>query len=315
MELVQLRCFVAVARHGSFSGAAEVLDVAQSTLSRQIRALEVELRSSLFYRDGRGVRLTPSGSRFLDSVTGVLRSVDAAIESVHPDPQQIRGRLSMGLPPGLSGFLVLQLVHAFLQHLPLVTLSIAEGLSDRLCEQLAAGRLDCAVVRNAVRSPNIVVEPLLNEGLYLVGAKPVGKNDKVQLRQIVELPLVLPTASHSLRPLIDVAFARLGKLPNIVFEVDAVGSLADLAASGVGYVIVPEGTLGLVMKVQPLSAQLIEAPEFAAVLSFITPSTQPQSALHERGLKLVSQVIYNELQLFRSASNPVGLHSSVARSE
>jgi len=58
MNLNQLETFVHVAEHGSFSKAALVLGVAQPALSRQVRALEVELRESLFLRHGRGVQLT-----------------------------------------------------------------------------------------------------------------------------------------------------------------------------------------------------------------------------------------------------------------
>ena len=58
MNLNQLETFVHVAEHGSFSKAALVLGVAQPALSRQVRALETELREPLFLRHGRGVQLT-----------------------------------------------------------------------------------------------------------------------------------------------------------------------------------------------------------------------------------------------------------------
>jgi DNA-binding transcriptional LysR family regulator len=72
MEMIQIRHFVRIAETGSYIKAADLLDTGQSTLSRQVRALEVELRASLFYRHGRGVLLTEAGKKFLEYARGVL---------------------------------------------------------------------------------------------------------------------------------------------------------------------------------------------------------------------------------------------------
>ena len=65
MDLKQIEYFVHVAELGSFSKAAVVLDIAQPALSRQVRALETELREVLLLRNGRGVKLTDAGQRLL----------------------------------------------------------------------------------------------------------------------------------------------------------------------------------------------------------------------------------------------------------
>lgn len=70
MNLTQLETFVHVAEHGSFSKAALVLGVAQPSLSRQVRALEIELREPLLLRHGRGVQLTETGRQLLDHCHG-----------------------------------------------------------------------------------------------------------------------------------------------------------------------------------------------------------------------------------------------------
>ena len=72
MNLVQLETFVRVAELGSFSQAALVLKTAQPALSRQVRALETELRSTLLHRTGRGVVLTEAGQRLYEHCLGIL---------------------------------------------------------------------------------------------------------------------------------------------------------------------------------------------------------------------------------------------------
>jgi muramoyltetrapeptide carboxypeptidase len=71
MDFRQLQTFVQVAELGSFTRAAHVLQVAQPALSRQVRALEVELRQALFVRNGRGVTLTEAGTRLLAHARGI----------------------------------------------------------------------------------------------------------------------------------------------------------------------------------------------------------------------------------------------------
>ncbi len=86
MELQQLRCFVAVADHGSFTRAAQALTLSQPTLSQSVSKLETEFGTELFQRTSRGAALTSAGEILLESVRKVLESVDhtqAAVDAIH----------------------------------------------------------------------------------------------------------------------------------------------------------------------------------------------------------------------------------------
>ena len=84
MNLKQLEYFVQVAELGSFSKAAGVLEVAQPALSRQIRALETELKQQLFARNGRGVALTDAGKRLFDHSVAVLDTYNGSVRRYDP---------------------------------------------------------------------------------------------------------------------------------------------------------------------------------------------------------------------------------------
>ena len=98
MDLKQLEYFVHVAEFGSFTRASAFLRVAQPALSRQIRSLEVELRQTLFERNGRGVTLTEAGKRLLAHGRGILQQVDRARQDMEDQRGAGSGHLSVGMP-------------------------------------------------------------------------------------------------------------------------------------------------------------------------------------------------------------------------
>ena len=82
MEVHQLRYFCAIAKHGTFTRAAEFEHVAQPSLSQQILKLEDELGGKLFYRLPRAAKLTPLGESFLPRASAILQQIhDTKVEA------------------------------------------------------------------------------------------------------------------------------------------------------------------------------------------------------------------------------------------
>jgi LysR family nitrogen assimilation transcriptional regulator len=300
MELLQLQYFVRVAEQGSFSNAASQLEVGQPTLSRKIRALEVELRTHLFHRNGRGAQLTATGRRFLDHARGVLHGADAAMRSVREGAESYEGRVAIGLPPSVGRLVIPPLVTEFARRFPKASLSVVEGLSHGLYDQLLAGRLDFAVMRNPVASAHLSIELLTTEGFYLAGAKPVGRRGRsVALPDLVGLPFIMPSAPHTFRPLLEAAMARMNTTLNISYEIDAVPSLLDLAAAGLGYTLLPDSTCRTLPLPANLSCQKIAAPELYTTLCFVAPARTPKTQLPQETACLAREVLLREFALNR----------------
>lgn len=99
MELLELRYFMEVATAGSLSRAAAKLSVSQPTLSRQLRKLETEMRTELFYRHGRGVRPTSAGERLLDVARGTLQQLDDIKTELQSGTLDEVGEVTIGARP------------------------------------------------------------------------------------------------------------------------------------------------------------------------------------------------------------------------
>jgi DNA-binding transcriptional LysR family regulator len=145
VHLDLLRSFLTVVEHGSLNQAAERLHVAQSTLTRQIQALEHHVGGRLFERTATGVALTAAGRTFHEGVRPVL----AALEQVLDDTRrQVRGesaRLRIGCLMSLVGELLHPALAAFRRAHPEVKVRLADLSPGEQIEALRRGELDLAL--------------------------------------------------------------------------------------------------------------------------------------------------------------------------
>jgi len=279
MEITQIRHFVRIAETGSYIKAADLLDIGQSTLSRQVRALEVELRASLFYRHGRGVLLTEAGKKFLEYARGVLHLMDAAAIAVRDSESAFSGELAIGMAPSIGRAAIPTLLPKLVELYPRAAISVVEGLSGTLYDAVLLGQLDFALLYNPAASPNIRITPIVSEPLYLIGAGPVGADrDQVTLSAVAGLPLILPHGNHSIRVAVESAAARLGLGVNVRLQVDASYSTMELVAQGMGYSIMPR-LVGRSADLPALSWQKIEQPALETTLCMVQPAQQPNNPL------------------------------------
>ncbi|MCI4063049.1 LysR family transcriptional regulator [Micromonospora sp. R77] len=161
-----LRSFLAVYRSGSVTGAAELLGLAQPTVTAQLRALEEVVGRPLFDRLPRGVTPTAAGDELARRVAEPLDRLAVVLAddttSAYPRTVFLGGPaefLAERAVPAVAG-----LVGAGLQ------LRVSAGLPDQLLDDLVAGRLDLAVTSVRPRRRGLTVEPLYDEEFVLVAA-------------------------------------------------------------------------------------------------------------------------------------------------
>lgn len=240
MELRQLRYFVKVVEHGSFSQAAAALGVVTSALSQQISRLEGELATRLLQRTSKGVLATDAGLAFWRQAQLALRHADHA--ALAAQQARLSGHASVGLAPSTASVLGLPLMAAMRARYPEVRLHLVESLSGHLGQMLGARQLDLAVMFQVEQAHGWSVTPLLEERLYVMGLQGLPglpTRPRTKLEDLTTLPLILPSGPHGLRALVDKAFAQAKRRPNIVSEIDGLSLLMDAVAAGLGATIQP----------------------------------------------------------------------------
>ncbi|HEV2678414.1 MAG TPA: LysR substrate-binding domain-containing protein [Aliidongia sp.] len=288
MELLELRYFVMVADAGSFSRAAVKLGMTQPALSRQVQKLEQELRTSLFYRHGRGVTLTEAGRTLADAVRPLLQRLVDVKEALLAQGDRPTGVVTFGVPPSIGNTLAAPLAQRFREACPEATLRVHEAFSSTLLEWIESGRLDLAVLYDARRDRNLVVSPLLLEDFFLIQpAGGSGDPTALDMADIAALPLVLPGPENGFRRVIDAA-ARRAKIDlTIAMELDSIAALKQLVEAGAGSTILPFGAVHQEVLAGRLRARPIASAQMRAMLVTATPSHRPISRATHVLLRLV----------------------------
>src|ERR1700733_10140456 len=266
MDLKQLEYFRHVAELGSFTRAASFLSVVQPALSRQVRQLETELGQNLFERNGRGVVLTDAGTRLLEHARGILTQVGRARQELEDQRNGDSGHFTLGLPPTLGRSVTVPLVKAFERRLPNAQLATVEGLSAYIVEWLNLGRIDCALVYNALGSPTLDLQPLLEEQLFLIaplparGARGARKARKsVTLAELADYPLNIPSRPPAIRLSVESALAGVDVKIKVAHEIECIRAIMDLVRQGHGYAVLPLNAV----KSTPWSDEIVVKPILA----------------------------------------------------
>jgi DNA-binding transcriptional LysR family regulator len=239
MDLRQLRALVAVADHESFSAAARSLHTVQSNVSTHIARLERELGVTLVDRSSG--KLTPEGSVVVARarrIDGELSAIDAEIGSL---VGEVSGTVRVGVIGTTARWLVPELLHALDERYPHIRLILVDATTSSLLPQVAAGRLDSAVVNLPANDPDIDAEVLFDEDPIVVAPldHPLADHDEVTLAQLAEHPLLLGPPGTSFRDAVDAEATAAGIELSTHAEVDGMRLLASLAFQGFGAALLP----------------------------------------------------------------------------
>lgn len=304
MDLKQIEYFVRVAERRSFSRAAELLDVAQPTLSRQVRLLELELGQHLLYRNGRGAEPTEAGLRFLEHARALLALAERAKQDLQTLRETPTGKVVVGLPPRIARVLTPPLVQAFRRRFPEASIAVAEGLSAQMREWLLAGRVDLALLYDPAPSPQLGYESLFRENLVLVAAAdhqpPLPA--RIAVAGLGAYPLVLPSLPNAIRTLVESICRAQGVRLQVAAEVDAVQTIVELAAQGDAYAILPRSAARGPAAEHALSLSEIESPRITNNLVLASARHRPATRLATATGDLIRQL--NLAALFEPARPP-----------
>ena len=219
MDLRQLRYFLAVVEHGSFTRAAAATGRTQQALSKGIQALEQQLGARLFERGARQVRLTEVGRLLVEHARPASEVVRRFEDRLHELQTGAEGQVRIGTGPSTAGSLVAPAVLALRRHWPRLGVHVAGGILPELLPGLLARDLDVVVTLHisgdAEPDPRIQADVLAqDEYRVLASARhPLAGQQRIDLARLLGQPWVFGRRLGTIEAAFRQCFVQAGLEP------------------------------------------------------------------------------------------------------
>jgi DNA-binding transcriptional LysR family regulator len=254
----QLRAFLLVAQHHSFTRAAEALFITPSGLSVLIRELEKQLGFRLFDRTTRHVELTSQGSHLLITARRSLEDLDSAVSDIGQTARQSSQSLSVGAFPWAAANIMPQAIKQFCTQHPDMRIQLFDADLTTLSQKVAAGTLDIGFgffknvpgIRRTplFRFPMVVIRP--DSGVTPHRATTTWSALKGD--RLLSMPAISPVQQQ-----IDKHLARAGVVSETVMVFNQIDTVIAMVGAGQGIAIVPSITLPAVWNRGVVMSRLI----------------------------------------------------------
>jgi LysR family hydrogen peroxide-inducible transcriptional activator len=237
----QMQYFAALAEHRSFSRAAEICRVSQSTLSAAVRSLEEAVEAELVDRSGRVLALTEAGEAVLARVRSILADTRELGSIAASDRAPLSGKLRLGVIPSIAPFLLPRALPSLRARHPRLRLYLREDVTRVLVEDLRDGRLDAVLIAFPYAVEGVEVETIGRDRFLFAAARghPLCRRTSVSAREIAGEPLLLLEDGHCLR---DHVLSAAGGERSGADDVRAtsLGTLVQMADNRLGVTLLPK---------------------------------------------------------------------------
>ncbi len=249
----QLQVFASVAKHLSYTRAAEELHLTQPAVSMQIKQLEKSVGLDLFEQIGKKIYLTEAGSVVLEHAL----SITSKLKSIENDLEQLKGidggRLSVCIASTVNYFAT-RLISRFGQAYPTVQISLDVTNRHDLLKRLVSNEPDLVLMGRPPSSADLVSTAFMDNPLVIIANPhhPLADKSKVPISQLSDETFVLREPGSGTRAAMEEVFAKYSIKPNISTQLSGNESIKQAVEAGLGLALVSFHTVDLELKANRL---------------------------------------------------------------
>ena len=245
LNLDQLRAFVEVANHGSFTAAAKALNLSQPAITHQVQELERRFKVALLERIGKRAYPTHAGESLIEHARHLLEEDARTLVNMRRFNDGWLGRVRIGTSMTVLMYALPPILRKIKTEHPQLELQLKAGLTATTLQMLKTNDLDLGLCAIPINDPAFQITPLFDDELMAI--LPAHQKDvpkKVTPAFLSRSPLILGNETSALRRTINDWLALAGPPPKPIMEFDNVEAIKSLVAVGLGAAIVPRLALG-----------------------------------------------------------------------
>jgi len=241
LNLHLLRMFATVVRCGSFSKAADILNISQPAISKGVRDFELQVGCRLLNRSPKGVVPTPEGlalSRRADALFAVERAAEeelSALRGLH------NGSLRIGASTTIATYMIPRYLGAFHRAYPGVDIHLISANTRDIAEQMVEHEIDIGLVEGPVDDKNLIAEPWRTDVMKLIAAPDHAfamASEPIDPKRLETEVLIVREPGSGSREVVAQALAAHGIEPLRTLEIGSTAAIKQVVAAGLGVSIV-----------------------------------------------------------------------------
>jgi DNA-binding transcriptional LysR family regulator len=275
MDFKQIEAFIAVAKHKSFSKAADAIYLSQPTISAQVSALERELDIQLFDRISKEVTLTSYGEAFLEYALDIINTRNAAVSHLSSFTNSVSGKFTLAASSTPCNSIVPVLIEEFSSKYPQVTFNILEMPSGDIIENILKFDCEVGLVGSHVKDERINSYKLSEDELILISKPSLNLADKVSIDDLLNYKFIFRERHSATRKRFEKALLdaelNVEKL-KVCCEANSLDTLLQLVKRGVGISIVSRKVCEDYISSGSIKESIISGLELKRYIYLITSS-------------------------------------------
>ena len=244
MNLNHLSYFRVLAKLEHYTQAAEELSITQPSLSHAMSALERDLGTYLFEKQGRNIKLTKLGKIYFEYVEKALSELERGEKRIKELTNVSTGTIELGYIYTLGPNFVPKLIKKFtsIEKNKDIKFLFGQGTTKSLINDLKEERYDMVFCSLMESEPEIDFMPIAKEELVVIVSNehPLAKRDFIDLSEVGDYPFIGFSEKRGIRPLISELFTKVNITPNIICEVEEDNAVAGLVEINYGIAVVPK---------------------------------------------------------------------------
>jgi len=254
VTLRQMRVFAAVARHLSFTQAAQELHLTQPAVSQQMRLLEAEIGMPLLEQSGRRIRLAPAGTELLRYATQVTELLREAGETLAAMRGLKRGELKLGAV-STAKYFAPTLLSAFAPAYPEVTIKFTVANREEIVRLLGSNELDLVIMGRPPRELDTTAEPFARHPFVIIASldHPLAGRRRIALKSLARESFIIREQGSGTRASMEYVFRERAVPFRATMEVSSNETIKQAVMAGMGLSFISAHTIGLEAQTRKLA--------------------------------------------------------------
>ena len=267
MNYNHLMIFLAVAEEGSISRGADKLCISQPAVSKQVQSLEAALKTKLFEREAKGVRLTNAGALLLGYAQRLSRLEREAEQALAEMSGLTRGTLTIGASLTVGAYLMPEMLAEYGRRYPNIALTLEIANTEVIQRMLLGGKLDLGLTEGFAEDAGLEAIVFAEDELVAIAPPdhPLLAECPVTAERFLQEPLILREPGSGTRAVLERALAERGLFVTPVMSLGSTEAIKRAVAAGAGLAVVSRLALNLELEtgrlaLLPLSDLMLRRP-------------------------------------------------------